>query len=321
VKPKALPKALSTARPLAVLAIALGFLAAGAEVGAATLDAKSLSFIPLRHYAGEELLLRAVLVPEKGERLAELDLKPGSGLPGQREWSDPEIRELKLVKAREGWLLELRFLPWSPGPGSLPAMRLEGFRLPALPYTILPLLGPEDRDPSPPRPQRELPGMALFFSSLAIALVLFTLLVLVVAVYLVPAARSLIAGRKAALAFKRFEKSLDYLVEESGAADPAAFFAALMRAFRLYLAARVLPEAPALTASELAALPETAFPEPTSRDRAAALVALADRFRFGGEAPRGEATTAADRRAFLRSAAEEARAIGAANEEVLLVRV
>jgi hypothetical protein len=76
-----------------------------------------------------------------------------------------------------------------------------------------------------------------------------------------------------------------------------------------------LPEAAALTAVELAALPETAFPAPATRDRAAALVAYADRVRYGG----GLAKLADSRK--LLEAAIEARDIGAANEEALLARV
>jgi hypothetical protein len=301
------------ARLCALSALLISLSLAGRQAGAANFDVESLAFVPLRYYPGDEVIVRATLAPEKGERLAELDLKPGSGLPALGEGADPELRALKLRKTGEGWLVELRFVPWSPGTGMLPETRLEGFRIPALPYAAVSLLGPEDRDPSPPRPQRELPGMALMLYGLAAALGVLVILALVVSAYLIPAARALIARRKAALAFKRFDKSIDYLVKEAGIADPAAFFAALVRALRLYLAARVLPEAPALTSVELAALPEEAFPAPATKNRAAALVALADRCRFGGET--------AGVRALLASAAEEARAIGAANEEVLLARV
>jgi len=306
------------ARRLALWVFSIALPLAGMGAWAATYDVESLAFVPLRYYSGDEVIVRVVLVPEKGERLSRLDLKPGSGLPAQGD--DPELRELKLSKTPDGWLAELRFVPWSPGIGSLPEARLEGIRIPALPYAALSLLGPEDRDPSPPRPQRELPGMALMLYGLAAALVILSLFALIVAVYLLPAARALIARRKAALAFKRFGKSIDFLVKETGTADIAVFFAALVRALRLYLAARVLPAAPALTAAELVALPDGAFPAPATRDRTAALIALADGYRFGGRTP-GGAITVANERALLASAAEEARAIGAANEEVLLARL
>jgi hypothetical protein len=315
VKPY-LPKACPRRRGFAALALALPLALAGSRLAAATLDARSLAYVPIRYSPGDEVLVQALVVPEEGETLAELRLGPGAGLPAQVEGSDPELRELSLAKTREGWLLRLRFVPWSPGSGSFPETRLKGFRLPALPFATLSLLGPEDRDPSPPRPQRDPPGMALFLYGIAGLLIVLVLGAAGAAVYLLPAARALAARRRAAQAFWRFDRSLEYLAAEAGSADPASYFAALIRVLRLYLAARVLPEAPALTAPELAALPDAAFPAPATRERAASLVARADRYRFGGEAPGGAAA-----RAVLEAATEEARAIGAANEEVLLARV
>jgi len=135
-------------------------------------------------------------------------------------------------------------------------------------------------------------------------------------IYLIPAARSLLARRRAGLAFKRLEKSLDYLVEGAESADPSPFFAALSRALRLYLTVRVLPEASTLTAAELASLPETAFPASATRGRAAALIARADRVRYGGEVLISRKDLA-----IFQSSVEEARAIGAENEEALLARL
>jgi hypothetical protein len=295
-------------------AAAFSFLLAVFALSAATIDSGSLSSVPLRYYAGDEVVVRASVRPEKGEKLEELDLKPGSGLPVQAAEADPELRRLKLSKSQEGWSLELDFVPWSPGAGVLPELRRGSFRLPSLQYSALSLLGPEDRDPSPPRPQRGLPGASLILYGLASAFALLVLFALAFRFYLLPAARALIARRKETLAFRRFDESLGYLLREAGAADPSPFFAALLRALRLYLEARVLPGARALTAAELAALPDAAFPAPATRARTAALVALADRCRYGGVAESASA------RALLESAALEARAIGAANEEALLVR-
>jgi hypothetical protein len=174
-----------------------------------------------------------------------------------------------------------------------------------------------------PKKRRKL----LIFSGigvLLVALALLALLVIFVALYLVPAARALLARRRAALAFKRLEASIDYLLGEAASAEASAFLAALLRALRLYLAARALPGAEALTASELSALPEAAFPAPATRDRAAALVALADRHRYGGAMAgtrAGPAAAASSPRDFLESAAREAVAICRANEEALLARL
>ena len=315
------------------LSLALGLclgLCATADLSAATLDARSLVYVPIRYSAGDEVVAQATVAPEAGEALFAQDLKPGAGLGAQGEEADPELRELKLTKAPEGWQLKVRFVPWSPGAGSIPETRLKGFRLPAIPFAAVSLLGPEDRDPSPPRPQRDPPGIAPYLYGLAGLLIVLVLGAAGTVAYLIPAARALLARRKAALAFRRLEKSLDYLASEAGSADPASFFAALIRAFRLYLAARILSEAPALTAPELAALPQDAFPAPGTKDRAAALVARADRARFGGEVRQGAGTAAALKavtvpavalKATLLEAAAEARAIGEANEEVLLARV
>jgi hypothetical protein len=318
------------ARLPAAAALALALSAAGGPAPAATLDAASLSYLPLHYYAGDEVLIVARVLPEKGERLAELDLRPGEGLPSRSGEADPEIRALKLSKSSGSWTIEARFVPWSPGPGSLAESKIGGIRIPALPYAALSLLGPEDRDPTPPRPQRQLPGAALFLYGSAGAIAILALLAAAFFLYLLPAARSLLARRREERIFKRLDKSLDYLAREAGAAEDAAFFAALVRALRLYLAARFLPAAPALTASELEALPDEAFPAPATRRRTAALVALADRRRFGGEAAAPAEAAGADasapasaagRGATLAAAVEEARAIAAANEEALRARV
>ncbi len=295
---------------------------------AATVDAASLSFLPLRHSPGEEVEVQAILRPEGGERLVELDLRRGSGLDDQGDEADPELRELRVAKNAAGWMLSWRFVPWSPGVGSLPAIRVKGISIPSIPYSAISALGPDDRDPSPPRRQRDPPGTELYLYGLAGLLLALALAVAGTSAYLVPAARALLARRRAAEAFRRFEKSLDYLAAEAGSAEPGPFFAALSRVLRLYLAARAFPEAPALTSAELGALPDDAFPAPATKARVAALIALADEMRFGrtfgagadagavaGDRPGSEA------RSVLAKAAADARAIGEANEEALVARL
>jgi hypothetical protein len=298
-------------RLLPGLAAAAGLALAGPLSGA-TLDARSIVYLPSLCAPGEELSVQALILPDGKERLEELDLKPGSGLPEDAVEADPELRELRLSKTPSGWLLSLRFVPWSPGPLSLPAMRLRGMLIPAVPYSAASVLGPEDREPSPPRRQCDPPGTVLFLYGLAGLLLALALGAAGTAAYLVPAARALLARRRAAQAFGRFAKGLDYLAAEAGSAEPSAFFAALSRAFRLYLASRALPSAPVLTASELSVLPESAFPAPATKDKAARFLAYADKVRYGGEMPG---------RAALVSAVDEARAIGEANEEAILARL
>lgn len=292
-----------------------------APAGAATFDALSLLFVPSRFSPGEEVQAQVLLLPERGERLAPLDLKPGTGSPGsspidQAATADPELRGLRLAKTAAGWLLSLSFVPWSPGSGTVPSRRVKGIQIPAMPYTALSALGPDDRDPAPPRRQRDPPGTALILYGLAGILIVIALGAAGTAAYLVPAARALLARRRSAQAYQRFVTSLDYLAGEAGSAEPAAFFSALSRAFRLYLAARALPDAAALTAAEIAALPESAFPAPETKDKAAALLSGADRARYGGESPGRTRPSAA-----MESAVVEVRAIGEANEEAFLARL
>lgn len=302
-------------RAFALSALAFGYPVA-VPLWGATLDARSIIYIPARYSPGEEVVAQAVILPEGSEKLVPLDLRRGSGLPDQGEEADPELREMRLSKTDAGWILSLRFVAWSPGSLSVPALRLKGMLIPALPYATLSVLGPEDRDPSPPRRQRDPPGTAIYLYGLAGILIALALGAAGTAAYLIPAARAVLARRRAAQAFGRFVRSLDYLAAEAGSAEPAVFFAALSRAFRLYLAARALPAAPVLTAKEIAQLPETAFPAPATKARTAALFAFADRVRYGGELPSPSAA-----RGILESAAAEARAIGEANEEVLLARL
>ncbi len=304
-------------RIVAAFALVLSWQMAAQLLAAATLDARSLTYLPASYSPGEEVVAEAILAAEGAEKFTELDLKHGAGLPKQDAASEVELRELRLAKTATGWLLRLRFVPWSPGTYMIPAQRIKGILIPAVPYSAITVLGPEDRDPSPPRRQRDLPGTAFYLYGLLGILIAIGLGAVCTVVYLVPAARALLARRRAAQAFRRFVTSLDYLEAESGTADGAAFFSALLRACRLYLASRGLPEAPALTATEIAAVPDHAFPAPATKPRVAALFARADRLRYGGP------EAAADQRAvraMRETAVAEARAIGEATEEALRAR-
>jgi hypothetical protein len=306
-----------TERGFAALVFAAAFVAfAMSDLAAANLDLKTLTSVPIRYYAGDEVVMQASITPDSGEKLAPLDLTNGSGLRAQADEAETELRELKLAKTPEGWLLSVRFVPWSPGSGTIPEMKLKAFRIPSLPYKTGSLLGPEDRDPSPPRPQRDLPGIAGYFYGFAGILVVLALAVAFAALYLFPAARALLAKRRAAHAYKRFCRTLDYLAVEAASAESGGFLAALIRALRLYLSERVRLDACALTAPELAALPDAAFPLAGARDKAAALVARADRMRYGHELSKGVRPES-----LLKAEVDEARAIGAAIEEALLADV
>ena len=304
-------------RALAAFVLILSWQMTAQLLGAATLDARSLTYLPASYSPGEEVVVEAILAAEGAEKFAEMDLKAGAGLPKQDAASEVELRGLWLSRTATGWLIRLRFVPWSPGALMIPAQRIKGILIPAIPYSAITVLGPEDRDPSPPRRQRDLPGTALYLYGLLGILIAIALAALGTAFYLVPAARALLARRRAAQAFRRFVTSLDYLEAESGTADGTAFFSALLRACRLYLASRGLPEAPALTATEIAAVSDHAFPAPATKPRVAALFAKADRLRYGGPGPAADQKAA---RAMRETAVAEARAIGEATEEALRAR-
>jgi len=243
----------------------------------------------------------------EGGELQPFSVKAGEGLPSPGPHADPELRSVSLSKAREGWELRIRFVPWSPEEGSLPALELRGLSIPALAYRVSSVLGPGSRDPAPPKPQLDPPGSALYLYGFAGLALILGFAVFASAAWLIPAALRLLARRKATQARRDLGRSLAWLAREKGKARPQDFYAALARAFRVYMAARLLPAAPALTPKELKALGEDAFPVPGLRDEAAALLAESDAVRFAGleagEAMMGQALARAAR---LGDVAEEA---------------
>lgn len=285
--------------------LALGLLL-GAGLSAATLKVEDLGFVPANFHVGEEAEAYALVRLEGGE-IQPFSVKAGEGLPSPGPHADPELRSVSLSKGRQGWELRIRFVPWSPEEGRLPALELRGLSIPALAYKVASVLGPGDREPAPPKPQLDPPGSALYLYGFAGLAIFLGFLVFASAAWLIPGARRLLARRRAAQARHDLGRSLAWLSKEAGRARPQDFYAALARAFRVYLAARVLPSAPALTPRELASLGEDAFPLPGLRDEAAALLAESDAVRFAGlEAGQAMMAEALARAARLGDAAEEA---------------
>ena len=281
------------------LALLVLGLAASARLGA---EPPKPEFLPKLFGPGEAV--RATLLLPGIEAASGFSLAPGQGLPASE---DPELLDASLAKGSRGWELSILFVPWSPGPGRIPAMTLRGLALPAIPYATRSRLGAEDRELSPPRPQREPPGSGLYLYGIAGAALLLVLASVFSIAYLVPAGRALAARWRSGLAFRRLSKSLDFLEEGAASSEPPAFYAALSRALRLYLGERVDERAPALTARELAALPSSAFPAPGLRESAAGVFGEAELARYAGLRPRPEAMAASVRRAReLAQAAEEA---------------
>jgi hypothetical protein len=265
------------------------------------------AFHPEQFGPGEEV--QAVLILPGLDAASGFALKAGAGLPASE---DPELRELSLSRTARGWELRLRFVPWSPGPGRIPSITAQGIVFPSIPYSVLSRIGSGEREIAPPRPQREPPGTALYLYAIAGAALFVALAFVGSIAYLLPAARSLLARRKAAQAFRGLCKSLDYLAAGASVSEPAAFYAALSRALRLYLSERVDGRAPSLTASEFAALPSSAFPVSGLRDAVALVFAESERVRYAGELPDADA---------MRGSVSRTRELAAAAEEAFDARV
>jgi hypothetical protein len=235
--------------------------------------------VPQLFVAGQEVLLEARLEisgPEPGP----FSLSPGSGLPVAELDSDPEVKAVSLSRDGSGWVLSLRFVPWSQGPGTIPQFSRGGIVFPELPFETMSTIASGVRDLAPLKPQREPPGMSLFlygFAALALILVLGSV---GFALWVIPAARALLARLREREAIRSLERTLDWLEANATGGDAAAFHALLAQSLRRYLARRLFPEAAALTPSELSRLPITQFPGEGFRGELAALLGETDLVRF-----------------------------------------
>ncbi len=294
---------------MAALAAAVFALCAAAG-SARPLDLGRISFLPSRFRVGEEVELRAELLAAanggiEGGKLEAFSVGP-SDLPAATSTAC-ELRSLAIVKSGKSWELRIHFVPWTSGAGRLPSINIHNYEIPSIDYDTAASIRTSDRELDPPKGQRELAGTALYFYGTIGLAVLLGLLILGFVTCLVPGARELLRRWRAGAAYKELRTAADYLESIIGKIKPSAFYGALAGAFRLYLAARVLPEAPSLTPRELSALPEDKFPVPAIRDEAAAALLEADAVRFGGRQPDETSMHAAVRRVLsIASAAEEA---------------
>ncbi len=290
------------AAALALLGWAFAVSGPALAADGTALPAEGAAFLPERFGSGE--IVRATLeFPEAAAR-EPFRLDRSAGLP---EFEDPELIEAELSRNARGWTLALRFVPWSPGPGRIPAMSLRGLSVPQVAYQAASRLGSGEREASAPRKQADPPGSALYLYGFAGIAIVLVLAAFATVAWLLPAARAAGERWKRAQAFRRLCQSLDFLADGAADAEPAAFYAALSRSLRNYLGERIEESAPALTARELAAMPSAAFPAPGLRDEAAGILSEAERARYGGHMPGAGAMAAAARRTRdLAMAAEEA---------------
>ncbi|MGO8692989.1 MAG: hypothetical protein ACLQMF_04875 [Rectinemataceae bacterium] len=273
-------------------------------------------FLPPGYFAGDEVEALVPLGNFPNAPAEGFTLRPGAGLPAPGAFADPAIRSVTIERTASGWEAKILFVPWSPGPGGLPAIGARGILVPPVSYDVSSSLGPDDRDLAPPRPQREPPGTALYLYGFAALALVLALSSIGAALYLVPAARAILVRWKAAQAYRRLCRSVTFLSRGLESAVPELFYAALARELRLYLAERIERRVPNLSSTEFAALPEALFPAAGIRESAAALVAETERGRYAGELAAGSASAA-----ILRSAADRAIALGTATEEALDARL
>lgn len=308
--PAAMRRRHRVGRPCRSLFAALLATATLPSLVGATIEG-SPKYFPASYGPGDTVAVIVPIAPGPGEIFGELSLAPGSGLPPDDGRSDPQLLGVEIAKIEGRWSMTARFVAWSPVEGSIEAFQAGGIEFPSIPYRAGARLKAEDIDPTPPHGQRLPPRAALVLYGLVGALAAGGLAVFGFLAYLIPAARGLVSRWREAQAFRRLSTTLDYLAARASSSDPAAYSAALGRALRTYLAARFLPQALVLTPGELSDLPETAFPAPSTRDRAAALLSWTDGLRFGGLPARV---------AELEGAVAEARRLASENEEAIRAR-
>jgi hypothetical protein len=276
---------------------------------------EKLAFLPARFYVGEEVEALALVSFDGAAPEPEaFSVKAGDGLslPSASAQADPEIRSIALSKTGSGWELRIGFVAWSPVASSLPRMSQHGLDIPPIAYAATPSLEPGGNEPAPPKPQLEAPGTAFYLYGFLGLLVLVGAAIFGFAAWVLPAASALAAKRRAGEARRNFQKTLAWLGKVIPESEPPAFYAALSRAIRNYLAARVLSEAPSLTPSELAGLSPELFLGPEIKQEAVSLLAESDSVRFGGESS-GET--------LMRGALARAEKLGDAAEEALDARL
>jgi hypothetical protein len=298
-------------RPPSPAAAAFALLFGSSPLAAATIEG-DVAYTPSLYGPGDSVVAAASIKPGPDERLTEITLRPGAGLPVLDGSADPEILGLEIERRGGEWRMRLRFVAWTPSEGVIKSFRAGDILLPGIAYKAAPRLGAEDIDPRPIRPQRPPPGAAgALYGLLAVVVVLGAAL-FGAAAYLVPAVRAVLGGWRAAQAYRRLDKTIGYLIQQASSADPAAYAAALAGALRNYLDSRVHPGIAALTSGEIESLGEADVLRPSIRDGAARLLAWSDRVRFGGESVEA---------AGLAEAAERVRRIAAESEEAIRARL
>ena len=251
----------------------------------------SISFDPDSFHAGEKVRARVALGPESA------GLQPFSIGRGQGSTLDStpdlEILSATLAATPSGWLYTVSFVVWAPGAGKLPSLSISGRHFPSIDFLAKATTGPDDRVPGPRRPQVDPPGTALYLYAAVALLAVLVLLVLAGVFWVLPGARALLETWRSRGAFRAFSKTLDWL-EANIDGPEREWYALLSRSLRIYLARRLIPEAEALTPTEIAQLSPSCLPEKGFREGLSSLLGESDKVRFAGlargQAGRGRAT-------------------------------
>lgn len=274
---------------VSALAIGAAFLLLRAGSTAAQTASRAPTFEPAVLHAGIPETARITVVAA-GQALSAFRLERGKNLGDVDPSPELEIDSVSLRKEGGGWIYTAVFTVWAPGPGHFPSLAIQGFRFPAFDFEVAATADPEARSPGPRRPQADPPGSSVYLYASVGILVALVLAGIAFFSWILPGALDLAAAWRERAAFRRFAKTLDWLEESVDEGDGRAWYALLANSFRIYLSAKTIPAAMALTPPEIAALPAETLTDGFGGE-AAELLARGDEVRFGGLA------TAASRRA------------------------
>lgn len=275
---------LSARRRVVVAALAVVVLAvAPADARAEAVEASvvRVEFDPPAFYPGQATLAYATLDAGTASwSEATLAVVPGrvDGADGAAETGAAEVEVLSARLERRGGqpVLIVSFVSWSAGAGLVPGMEIGGLAVPGLRFDCDSAL--TSLTPPVPMPQLEPPGLR-FKLYLAGGVALVALLVgLTVALRAAPWLKAI----KARWAAARSRREFDDILDSIGGLEPeTAAWAALCAAVRRFVRLRAGVDWSALTASEIALLPEGPVAGPI-RDDAAAILSSGDAARFAG---------------------------------------
>ena len=257
----------------------------------------SIAFEPSTFHAGEKVRAQLNLGdPPVGLTAFGIDQNRESASLGATP--DLEILGAALAKTRGNWVYTVTFRSWAPGEGTFPSLSIGGHRFPSFTYDTRATSGIDDPSPGPRRPQVDPPGTGLYLYAAVALVAILALLALAGIFWILPGARALLEVRRMREAFRALSQTLDWL-EANAEGSARDWYGLLARSLRLYLSRRLIPEAEALTSSELRALQEEGLPQNGFKEGLAFLLGQSDQACYAGIVP-----APAERRVATRQARE-----------------